>query len=257
MATSVAVRPRDRLAILTGLAGVTAAAWVYVLVYARHMTGGSMSDAMHSLSRVRPWTMTEFGLRLVMWVAMMVAMMVPTALPVTLIYAGVARKAEKLDSPVSPTFVFVGGYVAMWGLFAVAATAAQRGLEALALLSPQMVSKSPVLGGALLIAAGIYQLTPLKQACLKSCRSPAHFIAQHWRKGTFGALRMGAEHGAYCLGCCWVVMGLLFVGGVMNLLWIAAIAVFVLLEKVAPFGEVGGRLLGAGALVAGALVLVS
>lgn len=194
-------------------------------------------------------------MRLLMWAMMMVAMMTPTAAPMTLVYAAVARKAARETHPVAPTFVFVAGYLAIWALFSVAATAAQSGLDQLALLSPTMVSASPVLGGALLIGAGVYELTQYKHACLAHCRAPAHFISQHWRGGFAGALRMGMGLGAYCLGCCWILMGLLFVGGVMNLLWIAAIAVFILLEKTMPFAETGGRVVGAAMIVVGLLTV--
>jgi len=244
MATAISpprVRPRDRAAILTGLGVVTTVAWLYVVLDASRM---SHMPAMDVMMQARPWTATEFGFRLAMWAAMMVAMMTPTAAPMTLVYAAVARKASDQGRPLAPAFVFVAGYVAVWALFSVAATAAQQSLDQLALLSPTMVSKSPLLGSALLIAAGVYQLTPVKRACLEHCRAPAHFFAQHWRAGFGGAFRMGSRLGAYCLGCCWVLMGLLFVGGVMSLLWIAAIATFVLLEKIIPFGEVGGRIVG-------------
>lgn len=147
-------------------------------------------------------------------------------------------------TPVAPTFLFVAGYVAMWCLFSVGATAAQWALERAALLSPNMVATSPGLGAVLLGAAGIYQLTPAKDACLRHCRSPAYFLSEHWRPGMAGAFRMGIVHGAWCLGCCWILMALLFVGGVMNLLWVAAIALFVLLEKALPLGDRGGRLAG-------------
>jgi predicted metal-binding membrane protein len=253
---------RDRVAILTGLAGITTAAWIYVIVEARQMTnastgmtGHTMMAPMHAMAGPGPWTATEFGLRLLMWAAMMVAMMVPTAVPMTLIYAAVVRKAAAQNNPVAPTFVFVGGYVAVWSLFSVAATVAQRQLDGAALLSPMMASNSAVLGSALLIAAGVYQLTPLKHACLRHCRAPAQFLSQNWHSGTAGAFRMGLKLGAYCLGCCWVLMGLLFVGGVMNLLWIAGISVFVLLEKIIPFGEAAGWFGGAAMVLVGALSL--
>lgn len=253
---------RDRSLTLVSLAGVTAVAWIYVVVEARRMMAGatgtsdpSMTTIMHDIVRMRPWTATEFGLRVVMWAVMMVAMMVPTAAPMTLVYAAVARKAASQHSPVAPTFVFVAGYITMWVLFSVAASFAQMGLDRAALLSPMMASTSPLLGSALLIGAGAYQLTPLKRACLEHCRSPAHFISQHWRSGPTGAFRMGARLGAYCVGCCWVLMGLLFVGGVMNLVWIAAIAMFVLLEKVVPFAIMGGRAVGATMIAVGALSL--
>ena len=149
--------------------------------------------------------------------------------------------------------MFVAGYLTVWALFGVLATVAQRGLDALSLLSPTMASNSAVFGGVVLVAAGIYQITPLKHACLKQCRAPAHFLSRSWRTGTLGAFRMGLRLGAYCLGCCWILMALLFVGGVMNLLWIAAISGFVLLEKTLPFGETGSRIAGATAIGAGIL----
>jgi predicted metal-binding membrane protein len=210
---------------------------------------------MDTMTGVQPWTATEFGLRLAMWAVMMIAMMVPTAAPMTLLYAAVARKAAAQHNPLAPTFVFVAGYVAMWTIFSLVATIAQHALDQAALLSPTMVSRSPQLGAALLIAAGIYQLTPLKNACLRNCRSPAHFLSRYWRTGNLGAFRMGLRLGIYCVGCCWILMGLLFVGGVMNLLWIAGIAVFVLLEKTIPFGVAGGRLAGAAMILVGALSL--
>jgi predicted metal-binding membrane protein len=182
---------------------------------------------------------------------MMVAMMVPSAVPMTLVYAAVARKAAREDRPVAPTSTFVSGYLVIWGVFALAATGAQMGLDGLSLLSPAMASASPLLGAGLLIAAGVYELTPLKHACLAQCRAPAHFIARHWRGGFTGAFRMGLALGAYCLGCCWILMGLLFVGGVMNLVWIAAIATFILLEKTVRFGETGGRVVGAAMILVG------
>lgn len=138
----------------------------------------------------------------------------------------------------------------------MAATLSQWGLERLALLSPMdMTTTSARLGGLLFLAAGLYQLTPLKQACLAVCRSPFDFVVNHWRDGAAGALRMGLGHGLYCLGCCWILMALLFVGGVMNLLWIAAIAIFVLLEKTIPLGDVSGRFAGVAMILVGAVSL--
>jgi predicted metal-binding membrane protein len=215
----------------------------------------SMAPMMAAMTGAQPWTATEFGLRLAMWAVMMIAMMAPTAAPMTLLYAAVARKAAAQHNPLAPTFVFVAGYVAMWTIFSLVATIAQHALDQAALLSPMMVSRSVLFGAALLIAAGVYQLTPLKNACLRNCRAPAHFLSRYWRTGNLGAFRMGLRLGAYCVGCCWILMGLLFVGGVMNLLWIAGIAIFVLLEKTIPFGEVGGRFAGAAMILVGALSL--
>jgi predicted metal-binding membrane protein len=214
-----------------------------------------MPPMMGAMTGVRPWTATEFGLRLAMWAVMMVAMMVPTAAPMTLMYAAIARKAATRHNPLPPAFVFVAGYITMWTIFSLVATIAQHALDQAALLSPMMVSTSARFGAALLIAAGIYQFTPLKNTCLKNCRAPAHFMSRYWRTGNLGAFRMGLRLGAYCVGCCWILMALLFVGGVMNLLWIAAIAILVLLEKTIPFGDVGGRVVGATMILVGALSL--
>jgi predicted metal-binding membrane protein len=210
---------------------------------------------MGNMVMIHHWTPFDFLMMFLMWAVMMVGMMVPTAVPMTLIYAAVARKAQRQGTPLAPTGAFVTGYIAMWTLFSVGATAAQWGLDQAALLSPMMVSKSPALGAGLLIAAGLYQLTPFKNACLEHCRGPADFFTRNWRKGMGGAFRMGLVHGAYCLGCCWVLMGLLFFGGVMNLLWIAAITFFVLLEKVLPSGDRGGKVAGALMLAAGGAML--
>jgi predicted metal-binding membrane protein len=255
-------RHRDRLAVLGGLGGITVAAWVYIVVTAHRMVtasggmnGQSMPPGMGAMTGVQPWAATEFGLTFAMWALMMVAMMVPTAAPMTLMYAAVARKAAAQHNPLAPTFVFVAGYITMWAIFSLVATVAQHALDQAALLSPMMVSASARLGAAILIAAGLYQLTPLKNACLKNCRTPAHFMSRYWRTGNLGAFRMGLRLGAYCVGCCWVLMTLLFVGGVMNLLWIAAIAIFVLLEKTIPFGEVSGRVAGTAMILFGALSL--
>ncbi len=156
----------------------------------------------------------------------------------------------------APTSLFVSGYLSMWCVFSGGATLAQFGLHEAALLSPMMMTNSQMVGAWLFLVAGIYQLTPWKNVCLDHCRSPASFIAHHWRSGLWGAFQMGLEHGAYCLGCCWALMGLLFFGGVMSLLWIAGLAIFVLLEKVLPFGIWGGRLAGGGMLVVGVFLLM-
>ena len=175
--------------------------------------------------------------------------------------AAANRKRRERGDPLVPTGLFLAGYLLVWTAFSAVATAVatavQWGLHATALLSPGMVSASRVLGGLLLLAAGIFQFTPLKQACLTHCRSPLGFLMGHWREGRAGAMRMGLEHGLYCVGCCWILMVLLFVAGVMNLLWVAVISLFVLAEKVLPRGELVGRLGGAVLLVAGVVLLTS
>jgi predicted metal-binding membrane protein len=250
MRVAVASR-RDRIATLVGLALITGAAWVYIVHLARgmSMTGMSGIDVMDAL------TLGHIGVRFSMWAAMMIAMMVPTAAPMTLVYAAVARKAAIQDDPIAPTFVFVAGYAAVWTAFSLTAAVAQAWLEQKALLSPTMASSNRWFAAGVLIAAGAYQLLPIKDRCLAHCRAPAHFISSHWRRGTAGAFRMGLRHGAYCLGCCWVLMALLFVGGVMNLLLIAGLIAFIALEKLLPFGRAVGLVTGAAIILGGIVVL--
>jgi predicted metal-binding membrane protein len=178
-----------------------------------------------------------------MWWAMMIGMMLPSAAPMTLTFATVNRRRRELGTPYVPTAVFVAGYLLAWGAFSVAATAVQWALGHTA---------SPLAGGVLFVAAGLYQLTPLKHACLRRCRSPLAFVLEHWHEGTAGALRMGAQHGVYCLGCCALLMALLFVGGAMNLAWAAAIAAWVLAEKLLPAGAALARGAGVMAVLFGA-----
>lgn len=244
----------DRLGVLSTLVGGTTLAWIYLFRIADGMTGSSLPMAAMQL---RPWGPADFVLIFLMWTVMMVAMMVPSAAPTVMIYAAIARKAARDRTAVPPTVVFLSGYLVLWTSFCLMATLAQWGLDRAALLSPMMVTTSPLIGSGLLAAAGVYQITPVKRACLKHCRSPAHFLSEHWRAGITGTFRMGLEHGVFCLGCCWVLMGLLFVGGVMNLFWIAAIATFVFAEKVIPLPDspIPTRLTG-GAMILGGLVLL-
>ncbi len=247
---------RDRNAILAALGALTLLCWIYLIRMAQDMAGmPGMAEMpgmnMMSMLEVKPWTPVDWVMMLAMWIIMMVGMMVPSAAPMILIYAAIARKAARDGSPLAPTAVFAAGYIAMWSLFSVAATASQWALDQAALLSPMMVMTSPLLGAGLVCAAGVYQLTPIKNACLEHCRAPAMHISAHWRPGTAGAFRMGAEHGLYCLGCCWVLMGLLFFGGVMSLAWIAGLTGFVLLEKLIPLPSGGARVGGVLLIVAG------
>ena len=190
------------------------------------------------------WTPGLFLVMFLMWWIMMIAMMLPSAAPMILLFATVNRRQRVLDAPYVPTSVFASGYLAAWAGFSLLATVLQWLLDRSGLMTMAMASASDWLGAALLIAAGLYQLTPLKHACLEHCRSPFAFISQHWRTGTAGAFRMGLWHGTYCVACCWAVMGLLFYAGVMNFAWIAGLAVFVLVEKLLPAGHRFGTLSG-------------
>ncbi len=248
---------RDRLVVLAGLGGVTVLAWLYLILLAAGMVDGpgAMGEAMAN-ARPTPWTAGDFALMFLMWSVMMVGMMLPGATPMILLFAMINRQKREAGYPFVPTGAFALGYAGAWTAFSLFATILQWALHSAALLSPMLVSTSAVLAGALFIAAGAYQLTPLKHACLKNCRSPVHFIMTRWRSGNVGALRMGLEHGAYCVGCCWFLMGLLFVLGVMNLLWVAALTILVLVEKAAPHGEWTARISGVAMLAAGLYLLI-
>ncbi len=240
MQLTLTLLQRDRVAIIISLAGITLLAWAYLVVMASNMP----SDDMMSNMQIQEWNTSYFLMMFLMWAIMMIGMMIPSVTPMVLIYAAVARKSENQGSNVTSTSAFVSGYVAIWVVFSLIATIVQWALDRAALLSPMMVTNSVLLGTALLIAAGIYQLLPIKDVCLRQCRSPVDFIATHWQAGTVGAFKMGLSHGIFCLGCCWVLMSLLFLGGVMNILWIAIITLFILLEKILPYGDVGGRAVG-------------
>ena len=190
-----------------------------------------------------------------MWWVMMVAMMLPSAAPMILLFATVNRKQRETGHPHVATTIFAVGYLAAWAGFSLVAVILQWGFARTGILSPMLVGTNVIFGGVLLLAAGIYQLTPIKHACLRHCRSPLAFLSTHWRRGARGALRMGLVHGAFCVGCCWFLMGLLFFGGVMNLYWIAGLALFVLLEKTVPAGHWIGYATGVTLLVWGAGML--
>ena len=236
----------DRILVISGLLVVIVLSWVYLFAGAGTMQ--EMGDMLMPMSS-GPWTVNHAMVMLVMWAVMMAAMMLPSATPMILLYATIARNRHAKGQPAVESGIFMLGYGAIWIAFSLGAVALQFALETAAMLSPMMEATSITLAGGLLIAAGIYQWTPLKQACLLRCRSPLDFVLTHWRNGARGAFVMGVWHGTYCVGCCWMLMLLLFVGGVMNLGWIAGIAIFVLVEKLVPAGHWIGR--GAGVLLIG------
>lgn len=248
---------RDRQIVIGGLVFVSLASWLYILTGAGMDTGEMtpMSGGAMLMMKLA-WTPAYFALMLVMWWVMMVAMMLPSAAPMVLLFATVNRKSRQHGRPFTPTSFFATGYLIAWGGFSLFVVLLQWGLERLTLLSLMMQTTSLYLGAGLLIAAGVYQLTPLKQACLRHCQSPLQFIAYHWRPGSRGALLMGLEHGFFCLGCCWVLMLLLFYGGVMNLWWITGLALYVLIEKLALAGPHLGRYTGGLLIAWGVWVLV-
>jgi predicted metal-binding membrane protein len=238
---------RDRILVLAILVIVVLLAWLYLLVGA----GIDMLPVV-SMDASAPWSIKHAGLILIMWVLMMAAMMLPSAAPMFLLFTVVSRNIRGSAGSLSVTGVFVLGYVCIWTVFALIATGVQWGLDRAALLSSEMAISSGTVGGALFVGAGVYQLLPIKQACLRHCRSALEFLTAYWCPGATGALRMGLRHGAFCLGCCWLMMALLFVGGLMNILWIAALAMIVFVEKVRPGGIVVGRLLAFGLIAWGA-----
>jgi predicted metal-binding membrane protein len=235
---------RERAIIWGALAILTALAWAWVLIgsgtgmSATAMSTWQFPPPRPALMMQAAWSASYWLIMLCMWWVMMIAMMLPSAAPMILLYARVVRHGPgHVQGAVAPTAAFAAGYLVCWFAFSALATGLQFALERLGLLDGMMMwSTERWLTAGLLVGAGIYQLSPLKSACLAQCRSPAEFLARHWRPGRLGAFRMGEAHGAYCLGCCWALMLLLFAAGIMNLVWIAGLSIPVLLEKLAPFG---------------------
>jgi predicted metal-binding membrane protein len=242
---------RDRTVVAAGLAAVVVLAWAYLAA------GAGMDMSMPGMVMAPAAWSPAYGLLLfLMWWIMMIAMMVPSAAPVVLLYATIHR-GRATTTPALGTALFLAGYLVMWAAFSVLATLLQWGLDSLGLMSMDMQLTSALLGGTILIAAGLYQLTAVKAACLRHCQSPILFLSQHWRLGPGGAFRMGVRHGAYCLGCCWFLMALLFFAGVMNLAWVAGLAIYVALEKLLPVGPWLCRVTAAALVVLGVITVVT
>ena len=234
---------RDRIILSVSLVTIVVLSWAYLVDMAQAMQGMDMNMSM-SMSAMQAWTAIDFVLMFTMWTVMMIAMMTPSASPMVFMFAKIDRQRQTQRNPIATSWVFLAGYLVIWAAFSAVAVLAQWGLHSAALLSPMMVSTSALLGGSLLVAAGVFQLTSLKHACLHQCRTPLGFLISEWRNGYQGAFVMGLKHGYFCTGCCWALMALLFVAGVMNLLWVAAIAGFVLVEKIAPAGHWLGKAAG-------------
>jgi len=224
---------QDRLLIGFGLAATIILAWVYLVRAAAGMQAMANEAEMHAamgMADMHAWGLADWAGLFIMWAIMMVAMMLPSAAPVILLVLGVYRRRVDPQAR-SAASAFIAGYLVAWTFFSVAASVAQVGLHRLALLAPDMRLSSSVLSGVLLIVVGLYQWLPIKNTCLAHCQSPIGFLSQYWREGTIGGLWLGLRHGMFCVGCCWLLMTLLFVVGVMNLFWVAGLAVFVLVEK--------------------------
>ena len=241
---------RERMILIAGLVGLVAVAWTYLWhgagmgMSALDMTTLSLfphlqADVMGSMEPAWPVVVA-------MWWVMMVAMMTPSAAPLVLLYGVVLRRHTAAGANVYlPSLLLLAGYLTVWLAFSFVAAAFEKALEPAELISGMMLwSRSAWLSASVLAAAGIYQFSSFKQACLTQCRAPVRFLNEHWRPGRMGSFMLGVRHGAFCVGCCWMLMTLLFVGGVMNLIWIAALTGVVLLEKLLPAGEGIGKLSG-------------
>ena len=239
---------RDRAIVVGGVAVLGALAWVYLVhlqasMTGPHMVGATMDEGM-AMPGAYGWQVADVLVAFLMWVVMMVAMMTPSVTPMLLTVAKVSQQRQQIPSPPVITAAVFTGYLTAWTGFSLGATLVQWGLQSAARLSPTIISIRPLVEGLLLLLAGGYQFSPLKHACLSRCRTPLGFLLAEWRDGPSGALVMGLRHGLYCVGCCWLLMALLFAVGVMNLLWVALIAVYVLLEKVSPGGSWLSRAVG-------------
>lgn len=217
--------------------------WLWIVIMARDMYGPMTGASAWMMTAV--WDTRHLALLWAMWAVMMVGMMLPSASPMLLLYGSIARRSAPTQTRTSQQiYAFAAGYVVVWALFSLGATALQRLLASLLFVSPMMEVTSPAVGAMLLLVAGMYQLTPLKQKCLHTCQSPLGFLMSRWRAGVAGAFRMGLAHGAFCAGCCWALMLLLFAGGVMNLVVIATLTAFVAFEKLTRLGMQGARISG-------------
>jgi len=249
-----AVIKRDRNIILAGLSAIILVTAVYTVNMAQSY--GGISVAMMQHQNHADHGSDNFLNLFIMWTVMQVAMMSPTAIPMILMHTKVERSRHPDHSPVIATALFFLGYIIVWVVFSAVFALVQMALQSSALLSPQMASTSPWLAGGVLIAAGLFQFSKLKEVCLNECRSPVTYFMLEWREEKTGALLMGLKHGIHCVGCCWVLMALLFVAGVMNLLWMGLITAFVLIEKVMPKGDIFGRVGGVGMLIWGIFLLL-
>jgi predicted metal-binding membrane protein len=243
----------DRATVLVLLVLTPVCSWMWIVTMARDMYG-PMSGASAWMMTAQ-WDAPHLLLLWAMWSVMMTAMMLPSAAPLVLLYGAAARRSPQPTAR-RHTYALVAGYLAAWTAFSLAATALQRVLASLLFVSPMMAAASSRVSGTLLIAAGVYQWTPLKHACLRQCQSPLGFLMAHWRDGWSGAFRVGLEHGVYCVGCCWALMLLLFAGGVMNVAVIAGLTAWVAVEKLAPFSRRGAQVSGAVMIAVGSWMLM-
>jgi len=240
------------------IAALTILAWAYLVHLEGQMSAAAADEEMMAamgMAMNTPWTAVDVLLTFAMWSVMMIGMMAPSATPVLLLAANAPARQGQRGGPALP-WIFGAGYFLIWIGFSGVAALVQWALHHAAMLSPDMAASSPRVAAGILIGAGIYQFTPFKDACLTHCRSPLDFLMSHWRSGSAGAFRMGAHHGAYCLGCCWTLMVVLFAVGVMNLAWVAALTIFVLMEKLAPASAWVSRIAGTLLIVGGLIKII-
>ncbi len=267
-----ALLKRDRLVVAASLAGLFLLSWLFLIHLASEMdtmegiaarmmgmpVGDRISEFLALTMAPAAATFADagvtFALVALMWIVMMVGMMLPSAAPTILLFAALERR-RPATAPLPRIALFTAGYFLAWGAFSILAAALQTALYAAGFLSMQMAATNAFLGGGIFILAGLFEFTPLKNRCLVHCRSPLAWIPNHMRPGRVGALLMGMEHGVYCVGCCWVLMALLFVGGVMNFVWVAVIAAFVLVQKIVPGGVLLARVAGVALILGGAALI--
>jgi len=242
---------RDRLVVISAMVAITALAWAYLIFMPNGMMHGLAPSTNDNYRYI------ELTMSFLMWSVMMVAMMLPTASPMVLTYVKMNRSQSKRDKAALETGLFIAGYIVVWSVFSFVFALLQEGLKDVGLISQMMGKANLLFGGLILITVGIYQFTPLKDACLRLCQTPLGFLMTRWKDGTVGAFKMGLEHGIYCVGCCWALMLLMFAGGVMNFLLMALLAVFMLAEKMVPPGHWLPKAFGMGLIVWGGTLLVT
>jgi predicted metal-binding membrane protein len=250
------VLKKDRFIVFSALFFLCVLSWLYIIYLYKQMYPMNMDALFFAMPMTPSWSWTDFVLLFLMWFVMMIAMMTPSVIPLVLVFTLINRKRQQRQNPFVPSGYLLSGYFVVWAAFSLFATLLQWLLQQVSLLNPEMITTSKILGGFILILAGVFQFTSLKGSCLRYCRTPIGFIHQYWKDGKSGALRMGIQNGIYCLGCCWILMLLLFVSGIMNILWIAIISLFVLIEKVLSSVKVISFIAGMALMAYGIIVLL-
>lgn len=242
--------------IILALIILSAAAWIITVYQSQRMSMHASVEMQMSMNMENQPLILEASLFLAMWTIMMIAMMFPAVAPMVLLFSTVHKKRKATNESFIPTWVFVLGYLLVWAFFGVLAYFVDTLIGQLIRSFPKLQSYGFVIGGAVLIVAGLYQLTPLKNVCLTHCRSPLHFIMHRWREGYLGSLIMGIDHGAYCLGCCWGLMLVLFVVGIMNIAWMGILTLTIFVEKISKHGVIISKFVGGSLILLGIVMIV-